>query len=85
MSVTMIGLDVAKSVFQLHGIDASGSVQLRRKLRRDELDGALAEGDRRQGVFLDRPSCPTCTACEAIRIAWMSASVSAGAAKTPCM
>ena len=39
-----------------------------RKLRRDELDTALAEGDRRQGVFLYRPSCPTCSACEAIRI-----------------
>ena len=39
-----------------------------RKLRRDELDSALAEGDRRQGVFLYRPSCPTCSACEAIRI-----------------
>ena len=40
-----------------------------RKLRREELDAALAEGDRRQGVFLYRPSCPDCTACEAIRIA----------------
>jgi transposase len=37
MSITMIGLDIAKSVFQLHGIDASGKVQLRRKLRRGEL------------------------------------------------
>ncbi|HEX8212921.1 MAG TPA: IS110 family transposase [Longimicrobium sp.] len=37
MSITMIGLDVAKSVFQLHGIDASGKVQLKRKLRRSEL------------------------------------------------
>ncbi len=37
MSVTMIGLDIAKSVFQLHGIDASGSVHFRRKLRRGEL------------------------------------------------
>jgi transposase len=34
MSITMIGLDVAKSVFQLHGIDASGKAQLKRKLRR---------------------------------------------------
>jgi error-prone DNA polymerase len=33
MSITMIGLDIAKSVFQLHGIDASGKVQLKRKLR----------------------------------------------------
>src|SRR3712207_5915999 len=37
MSVTMIGLDTAKSVFQLHGIDATGRVQLKRKLRRGEL------------------------------------------------
>jgi error-prone DNA polymerase len=37
MSLTMIGLDTAKSVFQLHGIDATGKVQLRRKLRRSEL------------------------------------------------
>src|SRR5919199_1016138 len=37
MSVTMIGLDIAKSAFQLHGIDATGRVQLKRKLRRSEL------------------------------------------------
>jgi error-prone DNA polymerase len=37
MSITMIGLDVAKSVFQLHAMDASGKVQLKRKLRRSEL------------------------------------------------
>ena len=37
MSVSMIGLDIAKSVFQLHGVDALGKVQLKRRLRRDEL------------------------------------------------
>src|SRR4051794_4241938 len=37
MSISMIGLDTAKSTFQLHGIDATGKVQLKRKLRRDEL------------------------------------------------
>ncbi len=37
MEITTIGLDLAKSVFQLHGIDASGSVVLRKKLRRSEL------------------------------------------------
>src|SRR3712207_1245944 len=37
MSATMIGLDIAKSVFQLHGVDAGGKVQLKRKLRRGEL------------------------------------------------
>ena len=37
MSMSMIGLDTAKSVFQLHGVDTLGKVQLKRKLRRDEL------------------------------------------------
>jgi error-prone DNA polymerase len=37
MSITMIGIDTAKSVFQLHGVDATGQVQLKRKLRRAEL------------------------------------------------
>ena len=37
MSPSMIGIDTAKSTFQLHGIDATGKVQLKRKLRRDEL------------------------------------------------
>ena len=35
--VTTIGLDLAKSVFQVHGIDAAGGVLLRRKLRRSAL------------------------------------------------
>ena len=37
MSISMIGIDTAKSVFHLHGVDARGKVQLKRKLRRDEL------------------------------------------------
>lgn len=37
MSITMIGLDTAKSVFQIHAVDEAGKVQLRRKLRRSEL------------------------------------------------
>ncbi|BDW98489.1 IS110 family transposase [Maricaulis maris] len=34
MNVTTIGIDLAKSVFQLHGVDAQGAVVFRRKLRR---------------------------------------------------
>ena len=34
MNVTTIGIDLAKSVFQLHGIDTDGEVVLRKKLRR---------------------------------------------------
>src|SRR5213593_3650456 len=33
-TVTTIGLDIAKSVFQVHGIDAAGNVIVRRKLKR---------------------------------------------------
>src|SRR5579872_1544362 len=33
-AVTTIGLDIAKSVFQVHGVDAGGQVVLRRQLKR---------------------------------------------------
>ena len=32
--VTTIGLDIAKSVFQVHGVDAAGEVVVRRRLTR---------------------------------------------------
>jgi transposase len=32
--VTTIGLDIAKSVFQVHGINADGQVVIRRRLTR---------------------------------------------------
>jgi transposase len=31
-TVTTIGLDIAKSVFQVHGVDAPGKVIIRRQL-----------------------------------------------------
>jgi transposase len=34
MQAITIGLDIAKSVFQVHGIDAEGQVVIRRKLKR---------------------------------------------------
>ena len=37
MSITMIGLDTSKSVFQVHGVNETGNVEIRRKLRRSEL------------------------------------------------
>jgi transposase len=33
-TITTIGLDIAKSVFQVHGVDAQGNVVLRRQLKR---------------------------------------------------
>ena len=33
-TVTTISLDIAKSVFQVHGVDAEGNVLIRRQLKR---------------------------------------------------
>src|SRR6202048_3722212 len=37
MQIAVIGLDLAKNVFQVHGIDDSGKAVLKRKLRRSEV------------------------------------------------
>ncbi|MGJ0622227.1 MAG: IS110 family transposase [Methylocystis sp.] len=37
MQITTIGLDIAKNVFQVHGIDSEGQVMLRRKVCREQL------------------------------------------------
>ena len=36
-TITTIGLDLAKKVFQVHGVDAEGKVVVARKLRRKEV------------------------------------------------
>jgi transposase len=41
--VTTIGLDLAKSVFQVHGVDELGAVTLRRSVRRKRLLAFFAE------------------------------------------
>ena len=41
--VSTIGLDLAKNVFQVHGIDAAGRVLVRRQLRRGEVLGVFRE------------------------------------------
>jgi len=35
--VTTMGIDLAKSVFSLHGVDGAGHVVLKRTVRRDQL------------------------------------------------
>jgi transposase len=37
MQITTVGLDLAKNVFQVHGIDADGDVVVRRRLRRAQV------------------------------------------------
>ena len=39
MSITMIGLDTAKSVFRVHAVNEAAEMVIRRKLRRSELIG----------------------------------------------
>jgi transposase len=42
---TTIGIDLAKNVFQLHGVDASGGAILKRKLRRGQVLEVFARRD----------------------------------------
>ena len=37
MQITTIGLDIAKNVFQVHGIDAAEKVIVRKQLRRGQM------------------------------------------------
>jgi len=37
MQITTIGLDIAKHVFQVHGIDANEKVVIREQLRRSQV------------------------------------------------
>jgi len=34
MDITTVGIDLAKNVFQVHGVDARGKAVLRKQLRR---------------------------------------------------
>jgi transposase len=47
MQITTVGLDLAKRVSQVHGVDAGGLVVMRRKLQRAEVTA----------FFADLPSC----------------------------
>ncbi|MDF3599726.1 transposase, partial [Burkholderia cenocepacia] len=37
MKVTTVGIDLAKNVFQIHGVDAHGKAVLKKQIRRDQL------------------------------------------------
>ena len=37
MDITTIGIDLAKSVFQLHGIDSSGKVLIKKQIKRAQM------------------------------------------------
>jgi transposase len=48
--VITIGVDLAKSVFQVHGVDADGAVVVRRQLRRRQSIMASGHGAPHQQI-----------------------------------
>ena len=56
MQVSMIGLDVAKQVFQVHGVDEAGGEVLRKRLRRNSVLGFFAA---LQPVLIGMEACAT--------------------------
>src|SRR4051812_9236021 len=55
-TITTIGLDIAKSVFQVHGIDAAGEVVVRRRLSRGRI---LAFFEKRPRCLVGMEACNT--------------------------
>ena len=45
MNIQALGMDIAKNVFQLHGVNRSGYVVLKRRVMRDQLLAVLAQID----------------------------------------
>ncbi len=37
MKITTVGIDLAKNVFQLHGVDRHGKTVLRKAIKRDQM------------------------------------------------
>lgn len=42
MTITTIGIDLAKNVFQVHGVDQNGKTVLKKKLKRHQLSNFFA-------------------------------------------
>ena len=43
MTVAFIGIDLAKNVFQIHGVDADGKAMLKKRVRRNSLLSELSK------------------------------------------
>ena len=42
MNIATVGLDIAKQFFQVHGVDPTGQVALRKRLRRNQVSAFFA-------------------------------------------
>lgn len=56
MQITALGIDLAKSVFQIHGVDADGAVVLQKKLRRGAVLDFLGK---LEPCLIGMEACPT--------------------------
>jgi transposase len=45
MTIETLGVDIAKNVFQLHGVNRNGRVVMKRRVMRDQLLAVLAQID----------------------------------------
>jgi transposase len=57
MKITRIGIDLAKDVFQVHGVDATDVVRIRKQLRRSKVLEFFARLDRVEGCVVGMESC----------------------------
>lgn len=42
MKITTVGIDLAKNVFQIHGVDEHGKVKLKKQLKREQMAAFFA-------------------------------------------
>ena len=56
MEITTLGIDLAKSVFQLHGVDRDGAIVLQKKVRRGALLDVLS---RLEPCLIGMEACPS--------------------------
>lgn len=67
--VITIGLDIAKSVFQVHGVDGTGAVVIRRRVARDCLNLPCIKPNGRFGTqFISRYLWRACALRESCRL-----------------
>ena len=43
MNIKTLGIDIAKNVFELHGVDANGKTVLKKRLTRDKLPEVITQ------------------------------------------
>jgi transposase len=43
MNITVLGIDLAKNIFHIHGIDRAGKTVLRKKIMRNQLSAFMAQ------------------------------------------